>query len=157
MCLVTGQTPQVVEACDKITSNPYFETFIFTTVFVDMIAIAAMNPTPQGEEPVKGGALYWIDFSATVIFTIEMALRCIVVGLSDYCSEEPINVLVVLTAWLEFLADSSWNVNLKGFRALRLLRPLLKLKADACGIVHRTPHPHRNPRRSAGFGQFSRL
>ena len=35
MCLVTGQTPQVVEACDKITSNPYFETFIFTTVFVD--------------------------------------------------------------------------------------------------------------------------
>ena len=68
-----------------------------------------------------------IDFICSCIFTTEAVLCIFAMGFMEYLKYDAFGFAVVVCAWLEVVA-AALSLKMTGFRALRLMRPLLAIQ-----------------------------
>ncbi|ESN92149.1 hypothetical protein HELRODRAFT_119050, partial [Helobdella robusta] len=120
--------------CHFVVSLRYFDPFIMIIICASSISLAAEDPVT--ENSTKNEFLNLFDFVFTAVFTIEMVLKVITLGVilhpGSYC-RDPWNILdaaVVICALTAFAfagvpGSAGKNLNtIKSLRVLRVLRPL---------------------------------
>jgi len=77
------------------------------------------------------------DLVCTIIFTIEMLFVVFALGFRQYLRSEMISFFVVISSWLGILF-TTLSIKLTGFRAVRLLRPLMAIQLfkGVVAIIH---------------------
>lgn len=120
----------------SIVNMAYFEPFIMTIIVLSSISLAAEDPVL--EESDWNMVLNYFDYAFTLVFTVEMLLKVIDLGVmlhpGSYGRDfwNVLDAIVVICALIAFaFAGSSAGQNLstiKAFRVLRVLRPLKTIK-----------------------------
>jgi hypothetical protein len=115
----------------KILENPYFEGFIYHMIFFNSILLALEEPVLSDPYQKKTIALMLNIVSA--IFIFEFVFKIIVhgfcIGPKTYLKDnfnklDFVIVIFTFVNWiLDFISDTDLSF-VKGFRALRALRPL---------------------------------
>uniref|UniRef100_A0A5K3F336 Voltage-dependent calcium channel type A subunit alpha-1 n=1 Tax=Mesocestoides corti TaxID=53468 RepID=A0A5K3F336_MESCO len=132
--------------CHFVVNLRYFDLFIMIVICASSIALAAEDPV--AENSTKNKILEHFDYAFTGVFTVEMVLKVIDLGVvlhpGAYC-RDPWNILdaiVVFCALVAFTMNrnavrlgkpatsaSAKNLNtIKSLRVLRVLRPLKTIK-----------------------------
>ncbi|KAM7539608.1 hypothetical protein Aperf_G00000039296 [Anoplocephala perfoliata] len=132
--------------CHFVVNLRYFDLFIMIVICASSIALAAEDPV--AENSTKNKILEHFDYAFTGVFTVEMVLKVIDLGVAlhpgAYC-RDPWNILdaiVVFCALVAFTINrnalrlgkpgtsaSAKNLNtIKSLRVLRVLRPLKTIK-----------------------------
>lgn len=114
-----------------LTDHPYFAGFIYHMIAVNSLLLALDEPSL--EDPYQKKTINYILETISIIFTFELVFKVIVMGLywtdRSYL-KDPWNVLdfvIVFFSCVTWILEavSTGDVGfLKGFRALRALRPL---------------------------------
>lgn len=120
----------------NIANMAYFEPFIMTIIVASSVSLAAEDPVLEDSD--WNMVLNYFDYAFTLVFTIEMLLKVIDLGImlhpGSYCRDfwNLLDAIVVICALIAFaFAGSSAGQNLstiKAFRVLRVLRPLKTIK-----------------------------
>lgn len=120
----------------NIVNMAYFEPFIMTIIVASSISLAAEDPVLEDSE--WNMVLNYFDYAFTLVFTVEMLLKVIDLGImlhpGSYGRDfwNLLDAIVVICALIAFaFAGSSAGQNLstiKAFRVLRVLRPLKTIK-----------------------------
>ena len=120
----------------NIVNMAYFEPFIMTIIVASSISLAAEDPVLEDSE--WNMVLNYFDYAFTLVFTVEMLLKVIDLGVmlhpGSYGRDfwNLLDAIVVICALIAFaFAGSSAGQNLstiKAFRVLRVLRPLKTIK-----------------------------
>lgn len=120
----------------NIVNMPYFEPFIMTIIVASSVSLAAEDPVLEDSE--WNMVLNYFDYAFTLVFTVEMLLKVIDLGImlhpGSYGRDfwNLLDAIVVICALIAFaFAGSSAGQNLstiKAFRVLRVLRPLKTIK-----------------------------
>lgn len=120
----------------NIVNMAYFEPFIMTIIVASSISLAAEDPVLEDSE--WNMVLNYFDYGFTMVFTVEMLLKVIDLGVmlhpGSYGRDfwNLLDAIVVICALIAFaFAGSSAGQNLstiKAFRVLRVLRPLKTIK-----------------------------
>ncbi|XP_060591923.1 voltage-dependent calcium channel type A subunit alpha-1-like isoform X8 [Ruditapes philippinarum] len=134
---IFGPTNPIRRFCHFVVNLRYFDLFIMVVISASSIALAAEDPVDEQSEHNK--ILNYFDYVFTGVFTIELILKIVDLGIilhpRAYC-RDPWNILdatVVICALVAFfftksnmLSDSAGkNLNtIKSLRVLRVLRPL---------------------------------
>jgi voltage-dependent calcium channel L type alpha-1D len=113
-----------------VTLNPWFDRIILLFITISTILLAVETPlTDPKSDLVK--VLTYIDYVMTSIFTLEMVIKMIALGLAcngkDSYLRNAWNVLdfIIVTSALTSLVLSEYDLSfLKALRMLRILRPL---------------------------------
>lgn len=117
-----------------IVNMSYFEPFIMTIIVASSISLAAEDPVLEDSE--WNVLLNYFDYAFTLVFTVEMLLKVIDLGVCLHAGSygrdfwNLLDAIVVACALIAF-AGSSAGQNLstiKAFRVLRVLRPLKTIK-----------------------------
>ncbi|KAG8231648.1 hypothetical protein J437_LFUL011490 [Ladona fulva] len=128
----------VRRAAHWVVNLPYFDFFIMVVISLSSIALAAEDPVE--EDSVRNQILNYFDYAFTGVFTIEMILKIVDLGIilhpGSYLREfwNIMDAVVVVCAAVSFAFDmtgSSAGQNLstiKSLRVLRVLRPLKTIK-----------------------------
>ncbi|XP_071821818.1 voltage-dependent calcium channel type A subunit alpha-1-like isoform X3 [Apostichopus japonicus] len=122
--------------CHYIVNLRYFDLMIMIVIGMSSIALAAEDPLDSTN--VRNGILKKFDYAFTGIFTIELILKIIDMGLflhkGSYCRDlwNILDAVVVVCALVAFVVESG-NSNgqlgtIKSLRVLRVLRPLKTIK-----------------------------
>ena len=113
------------QACEKISENYYFQTFIILCILLNTVLLALEDPSLTVQpEPYQS-----MELTLLYIYTAEMVIKIIPQGFlisrKAYIRDNwnKMDCLVVTTGWLE-LYNGSGSVNMSALRALRILRPL---------------------------------
>lgn len=135
LCLFSSSNKIRLFAHD-IVNRPWFEPFIMSIIVASSISLAAEDPVL--EESDWNMVLNYFDYAFTLVFTVEMLLKIIDLGLilhpGSYMRDfwNILDAIVVICALIAFaFAGSSAGQNLstiKAFRVLRVLRPLKTIK-----------------------------
>ncbi|XP_046399409.1 voltage-dependent calcium channel type A subunit alpha-1-like [Ischnura elegans] len=135
---ILSPTNPVRRAAHWVVNLPYFDFFIMVVISLSSIALAAEDPVE--EESVRNKILNYFDYAFTGVFTIEMILKIVDLGIilhpGSYLREfwNIMDAVVVVCAAVSFAFDmtgSSAGQNLstiKSLRVLRVLRPLKTIK-----------------------------
>lgn len=120
----------------SIVNMAYFEPFIMTIIVASSVSLAAEDPVLEDSE--WNMVLNYFDYAFTLVFTVEMLLKVIDLGVmlhpGSYGRDfwNVLDAIVVICALIAFaFAGSSAGQNLstiKAFRVLRVLRPLKTIK-----------------------------
>lgn len=120
----------------NIVNMTYFEPFIMTIIVASSVSLAAEDPVLEDSE--WNMVLNYFDYAFTLVFTVEMLLKVIDLGImlhpGSYGRDfwNLLDAIVVICALIAFaFAGSSAGQNLstiKAFRVLRVLRPLKTIK-----------------------------
>ncbi|XP_067106473.1 voltage-dependent N-type calcium channel subunit alpha-1B [Osmerus mordax] len=136
---VFGQTNPVRRLCHYVVNLRYFEMCILMVITMSSIALAAEDPV-QANAP-RNNVLKYLDYVFTGVFTFEMVIKMIDLGLILHPGayfRDLWNILdfIVVTGALVAFACSSLmggtkgkDINtIKSLRVLRVLRPLKTIK-----------------------------
>ncbi|GAB6022011.1 hypothetical protein CHUAL_006163 [Chamberlinius hualienensis] len=133
---ILSSTNPVRCAAHYVVNLRYFDFFIMIVICLSSIALAAEDPVDENNPRNK--ILNYFDFAFTGVFTIEMVLKVVDLGVVLHTGSymrDPWNILdaiVVICALVAFaFAGSSTGQNLstiKSLRVLRVLRPLKTIK-----------------------------
>lgn len=120
----------------NIVNMAYFEPFIMLIIVASSVSLAAEDPVLEDSE--WNMVLNYFDYAFTLVFTVEMLLKVIDLGVmlhpGSYGRDfwNLLDAIVVICALIAFaFAGSSAGQNLstiKAFRVLRVLRPLKTIK-----------------------------
>ncbi|CAD1468636.1 unnamed protein product, partial [Heterotrigona itama] len=135
---ILSPTNPVRRAAHWIVNLKYFDFFIMIVISMSSIALAAEDPV--WEDSPRNEILNYFDYAFTGVFTIEMILKIIDLGIilhpGSYLRDfwNIMDAVVVICAAVSFAFDmsgSSAGQNLstiKSLRVLRVLRPLKTIK-----------------------------
>ncbi|KRZ53451.1 Voltage-dependent calcium channel type A subunit alpha-1 [Trichinella nativa] len=135
---------KLTDACDafrifvhKIVCTKYFEMAIMVVICLSSISLAAEDPVDESNPRNK--YLNYLDYAFTAVFTIEMILKVIDMGViihpGSYCRDlwNIMDATVVICALVGFAFVDSTKAGknlstIKSLRVLRVLRPLKTIK-----------------------------
>lgn len=134
------QDHEVRLKAQMITTHPEFDSAVMWVIFLSSIAMALDSPRLD-----TNGSLYMLlrllDIIWTVVFTAEMLLKMISVGLwgskNAYINDSwnRLDGFIVFTSWLgiimSMISDNSQLTAMRALRALRALRPLRMISTNA--------------------------
>ncbi|XP_025161931.1 voltage-dependent calcium channel type A subunit alpha-1 isoform X17 [Harpegnathos saltator] len=135
---ILSPTNPIRKAAHWVVNLRYFDFFIMIVISLSSIALAAEDPV--WELAPRNTILNYFDYAFTGVFTIEMVLKIIDLGIilhpGSYLREfwNVMDAVVVICAMVSFAFDmsgSSAGQNLstiKSLRVLRVLRPLKTIK-----------------------------
>ncbi|XP_053696424.1 voltage-dependent calcium channel type A subunit alpha-1 [Sabethes cyaneus] len=135
---VLSPTNPIRCAAHWVVNLRYFDFFIMVVISLSSIALAAEDPVD--EESERNRILNFFDYAFTGVFTIEMLLKVVDLGVilhpGSYLREfwNIMDAVVVICAAVSFgfdMTGSSAGQNLstiKSLRVLRVLRPLKTIK-----------------------------
>ncbi|XP_076756209.1 calcium voltage-gated channel subunit cacophony isoform X21 [Xylocopa sonorina] len=135
---ILSPTNPVRRAAHWVVNLRYFDFFIMVVISLSSIALAAEDPV--WEASPRNEILNYFDYAFTGVFTVEMILKIIDLGIilhpGSYLREfwNIMDAVVVICAAVSFAFDmtgSSAGQNLstiKSLRVLRVLRPLKTIK-----------------------------
>ncbi|XP_050539645.1 sodium channel protein 60E-like isoform X2 [Daktulosphaira vitifoliae] len=111
-----------------IVDTPIFEWFILVLIFASSVTLCFEDIYLDENKTLKT-ALYWTNFTFCVIFTIELVLKWIALGIHKYFTSfwTALDFIIALMSIFSLLIDE--NENLKVLRSLRTLRALRPLRA----------------------------
>ncbi|KAG9509584.1 Voltage-dependent calcium channel type A subunit alpha-1, partial [Fragariocoptes setiger] len=120
----------------NIVNMSFFDPFIMIIIVASSVSLAAEDPVLEDSE--WNTVLNYFDYAFTLVFTVEMSLKIIDLGVmlhpGSYGRDfwNMLDAIVVICALIAFaFAGSSAGQNLstiKAFRVLRVLRPLKTIK-----------------------------
>jgi hypothetical protein len=119
----------------QVVHNPFFLNFILFAILWSSIMLAMESPEypAVGSEAEK--AFFAIDITFTVVFTIEMAIQWMALGVFGYFGQaaNKLDFVIVFTAWLSLIlelsgVDAGTLTALRSLRLLRILRPLRAIR-----------------------------
>uniref|UniRef100_A0A2C9JM80 Voltage-dependent calcium channel alpha-1 subunit IQ domain-containing protein n=2 Tax=Biomphalaria glabrata TaxID=6526 RepID=A0A2C9JM80_BIOGL len=132
---IFGPTNPIRRFCHFVVNLRYFDLFIMIVICASSVALAAEDPV--FEESYKNKILNYFDFVFTGVFTIELVLKAVDLGIilhpGSYIRDlwNILDATVVICALVAFVfnalhSDSAGkNLNtIKSLRVLRVLRPL---------------------------------
>ncbi|XP_023288257.1 voltage-dependent calcium channel type A subunit alpha-1 [Orussus abietinus] len=135
---ILSPTNPVRRGAHWVVNLRYFDFFIMVVISLSSIALAAEDPVD--EHSMRNEVLNYFDYAFTGVFTVEMILKIIDLGIilhpGSYLREfwNIMDAVVVICAAVSFAFDmtgSSAGQNLstiKSLRVLRVLRPLKTIK-----------------------------
>ncbi|XP_063695784.1 voltage-dependent calcium channel type A subunit alpha-1 isoform X3 [Culicoides brevitarsis] len=135
---VLSPTNPIRRGAHWVVNLRYFDFFIMVVISLSSIALAAEDPVE--EESTRNEILNYFDYAFTGVFTIEMLLKIVDLGIilhpGSYLREfwNIMDAVVVICAAVSFgfdMSGSSAGQNLstiKSLRVLRVLRPLKTIK-----------------------------
>ncbi|XP_024917791.1 voltage-dependent N-type calcium channel subunit alpha-1B-like isoform X6 [Cynoglossus semilaevis] len=139
---IFGQTNPVRQLCHYVVNLRYFEMCILVVITMSSIALAAEDPV-QANAP-RNNVLKYLDYVFTGVFTFEMVIKMIDLGLllhpGSYFRDlwNILDFIVVSGALVAFACSSQQSVargtkgkdinTIKSLRVLRVLRPLKTIK-----------------------------
>ncbi|XP_077299455.1 calcium voltage-gated channel subunit cacophony [Arctopsyche grandis] len=135
---ILSPTNPIRRAAHWVVNLRYFDFFIMVVISLSSIALAAEDPVD--EESTRNRILNYFDYAFTGVFTIEMLLKIVDLGVilhpGAYLREfwNIMDAVVVICAAVSFgfdMTGSSAGQNLstiKSLRVLRVLRPLKTIK-----------------------------
>ena len=115
----------------SVLTHPYFENFIYHLIGLNSLILALDEP--QLDDPYQVNTHQLLVTIISAIFIVEAIAKIIVLGFvlgKDTYLRDPWNILdftIVSFSVLNWILDSFSNISvsfLRGFRALRALRPL---------------------------------
>ena len=106
-------------ACMRLASSTTFDSFILLVILGNCVMMASSSPLVEEPE-----IYHTLEVVCNVIFTFEMVLKIIALGLSTYLDDgwNLLDVLVVSTAWAPYIFPGMGNYS--AIRAVRVLRAL---------------------------------
>lgn len=111
----------------KAVNHKHFETLVMVCIVLSSITLAAEDPT-TGHNSLLNQILYWVDVIFAVIFTLEMMLKIIDMGLllhrGSYLRNgwNCIDCVIVIASLVSLSIRNSSVNSIKIFRILRVLR-----------------------------------
>ncbi|XP_006803553.1 voltage-dependent N-type calcium channel subunit alpha-1B isoform X1 [Neolamprologus brichardi] len=136
---IFGQTNPVRRLCHYVVNLRYFEMCILTVITMSSIALAAEDPVQANA--TRNDVLKYLDYVFTGVFTFEMVIKMIDLGLllhpGSYFRDlwNILDFIVVSGALVAFACSSLMggtkgkDINtIKSLRVLRVLRPLKTIK-----------------------------
>ncbi|XP_048022435.1 voltage-dependent N-type calcium channel subunit alpha-1B isoform X7 [Megalobrama amblycephala] len=132
---VFGPTNPVRRLCHYVVNLRYFEMCILTVITMSSIALAAEDPV-QANAP-RNDVLKYLDYVFTGVFTFEMVIKMIDLGLllhpGSYFRDlwNILDFIVVSGALVAFACSGTKGKDIntiKSLRVLRVLRPLKTIK-----------------------------
>uniref|UniRef100_A0AAY4EPL5 Voltage-dependent N-type calcium channel subunit alpha n=1 Tax=Denticeps clupeoides TaxID=299321 RepID=A0AAY4EPL5_9TELE len=132
---VFGQTNPVRRLCHYVVNLRYFEMCILLVITMSSIALAAEDPV-QAHAP-RNNVLKYLDYVFTGVFTFEMVIKMIDLGLllhpGSYFRDlwNILDFIVVSGALVAFACSGTKGKDIntiKSLRVLRVLRPLKTIK-----------------------------
>uniref|UniRef100_A0A8D2Q7D9 Voltage-dependent N-type calcium channel subunit alpha n=1 Tax=Varanus komodoensis TaxID=61221 RepID=A0A8D2Q7D9_VARKO len=132
---ILSPTNPIRRLCHYIVNLRYFEMVILIVIALSSIALAAEDPV-QAESP-RNEALKYLDYIFTGVFTFEMVIKMIDLGLllhpGSYFRDlwNILDFIVVSGALVAFAfsGNKGKDINtIKSLRVLRVLRPLKTIK-----------------------------
>ncbi|CAH1786625.1 unnamed protein product [Owenia fusiformis] len=137
---VFGPTNPIRRFCHFVVNLRYFDLFIMIVICASSIALATEDPVNKDSQ--KNAILNYFDYVFTSVFTAEMILKVIDLGIlfhpGSYCRDlwNILDATVVICALVAFIFTDSGstggakkNLNtIKSLRVLRVLRPLKTIK-----------------------------
>lgn len=111
----------------KAVNHKHFETLVMVCIVLSSITLAAEDPT-TGHNSLRNQILYWVDVIFAVIFTLEMMLKIIDMGLllhrGSYLRNgwNCIDCVIVIASLVSLSIRNSSVNSIKIFRILRVLR-----------------------------------
>ncbi|XP_050452304.1 voltage-dependent calcium channel type A subunit alpha-1 isoform X4 [Cataglyphis hispanica] len=135
---ILSPTNPVRRAAHWVVNLRYFDFFIMVVISLSSIALAAEDPV--WEQAPRNKILNYFDYAFTGVFTIEMVLKIIDLGIilhpGSYLREfwNIMDAVVVICAMVSFAFDMSGSSagqdlsTIKSLRVLRVLRPLKTIK-----------------------------
>ncbi|XP_014886921.1 voltage-dependent P/Q-type calcium channel subunit alpha-1A isoform X5 [Poecilia latipinna] len=139
-CFIMSTTNPFRKCCHYILTLKYFEFSILSVIAMSSIALAAEDPV-KPDSP-RNNVLRYFDYVFTGVFTFEMLIKMVVLGLflhqGSYFRDlwNILDFIVVSGALVAFAFTSSTRGSSKGkdistiksLRVLRVLRPLKTIK-----------------------------
>ncbi|XP_061555479.1 voltage-dependent N-type calcium channel subunit alpha-1B isoform X1 [Phycodurus eques] len=132
---IFGQTNPVRRLCHYVVNLRYFEMCILMVITMSSIALAAEDPV-QSNAP-RNNVLKYLDYVFTGVFTFEMVIKMIDLGLllhpGSYFRDlwNILDFIVVSGALVAFACSGTKGKDIntiKSLRVLRVLRPLKTIK-----------------------------
>ncbi|XP_063422202.1 voltage-dependent calcium channel type A subunit alpha-1-like isoform X3 [Mytilus trossulus] len=129
---IFGPTNPVRRFCHFVVNLRYFDLFIMIVICASSIALATEEPVK--EDAFRNKILNYFDYVFTVVFTIEMILKIIDMGIilhpGAYCRDlwNILDASVVICALVAFFFTESAGKNLNTIKSLRVFRVLRPLK-----------------------------
>nr|KAG5712091.1 hypothetical protein BaRGS_020817 [Batillaria attramentaria] len=129
---VFSPTNPVRRFCHFVVNLRYFDLFIMIVICASSVALAAEDPVREDSQRNK--ILEYFDYVFTAVFTIEMILKIIDLGVllhpGSYCRDlwNILDATVVICALIAFAFNDSAGKNLNTIKSLRVLRVLRPLK-----------------------------
>uniref|UniRef100_A0A674PPN6 Voltage-dependent N-type calcium channel subunit alpha n=1 Tax=Takifugu rubripes TaxID=31033 RepID=A0A674PPN6_TAKRU len=132
---IFGQTNPVRRLCHYVVNLRYFEMCILIVITMSSIALAAEDPV-QANAP-RNNVLKYLDYVFTGVFTFEMVIKMIDLGLllhpGSYFRDlwNILDFIVVSGALVAFACSGTKGKDIntiKSLRVLRVLRPLKTIK-----------------------------
>ncbi|XP_072517638.1 voltage-dependent N-type calcium channel subunit alpha-1B isoform X2 [Salminus brasiliensis] len=132
---VFGQSNPVRRLCHYVVNLRYFEMCILMVITMSSIALAAEDPV-QANAP-RNNVLKYLDYVFTGVFTFEMVIKMIDLGLllhpGSYFRDlwNILDFIVVTGALVAFACSGTKGKDIntiKSLRVLRVLRPLKTIK-----------------------------
>ncbi|XP_051864686.1 voltage-dependent calcium channel type A subunit alpha-1 isoform X22 [Drosophila albomicans] len=135
---ILSPTNPIRRGAHWVVNLPYFDFFIMVVISMSSIALAAEDPVRENSR--RNEILNYFDYAFTGVFTIEMLLKIVDLGVilhpGSYLREfwNIMDAVVVICAAVSFgfdMSGSSAGQNLstiKSLRVLRVLRPLKTIK-----------------------------
>mmetsp|Transcript_57655 Transcript_57655/g.158821 ORF Transcript_57655/g.158821 Transcript_57655/m.158821 type:complete len:1739 (-) Transcript_57655:67-5283(-) len=131
---IFSQTNPVRIWCAKVSSHPKFDTAVLVLIVISSLLLALDNPLMDPESDLKKFLVY-TDYVMTTLFTMEMLLKIVTVGLvagKGAYLRDNWNVLDFVVVLISIISIFAGNVkglkSLRTLRALRALRPLRVVK-----------------------------
>ncbi|XP_077274836.1 calcium voltage-gated channel subunit cacophony isoform X13 [Temnothorax americanus] len=135
---ILSPTNPIRRAAHWVVNLRYFDFFIMVVISLSSIALAAEDPV--SEHAWRNEILNYFDYAFTGVFTIEMVLKIIDLGIilhpGSYLREfwnimDAVVVICAMVSFAFYMTGSSAGQNLstiKSLRVLRVLRPLKTIK-----------------------------
>jgi hypothetical protein len=129
---IFGQDSRIRKALKSLLQHAYFENFIYHLIALNSVTLALDEPT-QNPNGYDNKTLDMVVAIISGIFIFEALCKIIVLGFvlgKGTYLRDPWNILdfsIVMVSVLNWTLDSLSDINisfLRGFRALRALRPL---------------------------------
>uniref|UniRef100_A0A8W8KU20 Voltage-dependent calcium channel type A subunit alpha-1 n=1 Tax=Magallana gigas TaxID=29159 RepID=A0A8W8KU20_MAGGI len=128
---IFGPKNPIRRFCHFVVNLRYFDLFIMIVICASSFALATEEPV--NEDAFRNKILNYFDYVFTIVFTVEMILKVIDLGVflhpGSYCRNlwNILDATVVICAVVAFFFDDTASKNLntiKSMRVLRVLRPL---------------------------------
>uniref|UniRef100_A0A7E4W8C3 Voltage-dependent L-type calcium channel subunit alpha n=1 Tax=Panagrellus redivivus TaxID=6233 RepID=A0A7E4W8C3_PANRE len=125
--------------CNKIVNHIYFTNSVLVCILVSSAMLAAEDPLQA--QSYRNTILNYFDYFFTTVFTVEITLKVVVLGLvfhkGSFCRNafNLLDILVVAVSLISFVLKSDAISVVKILRVLRVLRPLRAINR-AKGLKH---------------------
>ncbi|KAK0065730.1 voltage-dependent calcium channel type A subunit alpha-1, partial [Biomphalaria pfeifferi] len=129
---IFGPTNPIRRFCHFVVNLRYFDLFIMIVICASSVALAAEDPV--NDDSPRNLILNYFDFVFTGVFTIELILKVIDLGIilhpGSYIRDlwNILDATVVICALVAFVFNDGAGKNLNTIKSLRVLRVLRPLK-----------------------------